>query len=82
MDAARIVGVQVAALVDSHARMHGARVRGVAVCGLDDAVALGIHVYAVLSLAHASPIADTIRRRYAREATPALVLDLTTTPAR
>jgi hypothetical protein len=82
VDAARIVGIEVAALVDSQPRLHGFRVRGVPVCGLDDAVALGIHVYAVLSLAHAAPIGDTIRRRYVREAAPALVLDLTTTPAR
>lgn len=82
VDAARIVGVDVVALVDSQTRLHGLRVRGVPVCSLDEAIALDVHVYAVLSLAHAGPITDTIRRRYVREAAQPLVLDLTTTPAR
>ncbi len=77
IDACRIVGVDLPALVDSQSGMHGLRVRGIDVCSLDAAVATGIHVYAVLSFAHASVIADAIERRYDDEASTALVFDLT-----
>jgi FMN phosphatase YigB (HAD superfamily) len=76
IDAARIMGVHVAALVDSNPRQHGLRLFGVDVVSLDDAVALGIHAYVVLSIAHADPIGAAIRHRYAREAMSALVLTL------
>jgi hypothetical protein len=37
-------------------------------------VALGVHRYVVLSIAHADPISNTIRQRYVRERMAALVL--------
>jgi hypothetical protein len=76
IDAARIMGVDVAALVDSNSAQHGLRLHGVDVVSLDEAVALSVHVYAVLSIAHADPIGNTIRHRYSREAMTALVLTL------
>jgi len=39
-------------------------------------VALGAHVYVVLSIAHADPISATVRHRYSREPMTALVLTL------
>lgn len=82
VDAARMIGIDITALVDSQPRLHGLCVRGIPVCSLDDAVTLGIHVYTVFSLAHATPISATIRHRYSREAASALILDLTTSLAR
>jgi predicted HAD superfamily hydrolase len=80
IDAARIMGVGVAALVDSDLRQHGLRRRGVDIISLDDGVALGVHTYVVLSVAHARPITDTIRARYHAEPVSAHILDLTQTP--
>ncbi len=79
IDAARILGVDVAALVDSDPKCHGLDVRGIAVCSLDAAVALDIHVYAVLSVAHIAPITETIRRRYRPEPVLPLILDFANT---
>jgi predicted HAD superfamily hydrolase len=76
IDAARIMGVEVAALVDSNPTQHGLRFHGLDVGSLDDAVELGVHVYVVLSVAHADPISATIRQRYSREPMTALVLTL------
>jgi FMN phosphatase YigB (HAD superfamily) len=76
IDAARIMGVEVTALVDSNRAQHGLRQAGIEVTSLDDAVARGVHVYVVLSVAHADPISNTIRQRYSCEPTAALVLTL------
>jgi len=76
IDAARIMGVDVAALVDSNRAQHGLRLHGVDVVSLDEAVALGVHVYVVLSIAHADPISNTIRHRYSSEPMTALALTL------
>ena len=76
IEAARIMGVGVAALVDSNSTQHGLRFNGVDIISLDDAVALDVHVYVVLSIAHADPIGNTIRQRYSREPMTALVLTL------
>jgi hypothetical protein len=76
IDAARIMGVEVAAVVDSNSTQHGLQLHGVDVVSLDDAVALGVHVYVVLSIAHADPISNTIRQRYHSEPLTALVLTL------
>lgn len=80
IDAARIMGIEVAALVDSNSAQHGTRLHGVDIVSLDDAVALDVHVYVVLSIAHADPISQTIRQRYSREPIKALALTLTPLP--
>jgi FMN phosphatase YigB (HAD superfamily) len=77
IDAARIMGVEVAALVDGNSALHGTRLHGVDIMSLDDAVARGVHVYVVLSIAHAEPISTTLKQRYSREPVKALVLTLT-----
>jgi hypothetical protein len=76
LDAAAIVGLEVTALVDSNPVVHGQRLHDIEVCSLDAAIALDVHVYAVLSIAHAAPITDTIRRRYGSEAVSPLILDI------
>jgi hypothetical protein len=76
IDAARIMGIEVAGLVDSNNAQHGLRLHGVDVMSLDEAVALDVHVYVVLSIAHADPIGTTIRHRYNSEPIRALVLTL------
>lgn len=77
IDAARALGLEVAALVDSHPRLHGLAVSGVPVTSLDDAVGLGIHAYVVLSVAHAAAITQLVRQRYESVSVAPLVLDLT-----
>jgi hypothetical protein len=47
---------------------------------LDAAVAMDVHVYVVLSIAHADPISNTIRHRYSCEPVKALVLTLNHLP--
>jgi FMN phosphatase YigB (HAD superfamily) len=79
IDAARIVGVEVAALVDSDPARHGLEVGGVRILSLDDAVAIDVHAFVVLSVAHAAPIADTIRRRYRGESLIPLIFEPGTT---
>jgi hypothetical protein len=81
IEAARIMGVDVAALVDSNSTQHGLRFNGVDIISLDEAVALDVHVYVVLSIAHADPISNTIRQRYSREQMTALVLTLNHLPS-
>ena len=81
IEAARIMGLEVAALVDSNSKQHGLQFNGVDITSLDDAVALDLHVYVVLSIAHADPISNTIRQRYSREPLTALVLTLTHLPS-
>jgi hypothetical protein len=76
IDIARIVGIDVVALVDSHPSQHGLWHRGLNVVSLDTAVGLGIHAYVVLSIAHAKPISDSIHARYGSEPHSPLVLDL------
>jgi predicted HAD superfamily hydrolase len=80
IDAARIMGVEVAALVDSNRAQHGLQLHGVDVVSLDGAVALDVHVYVVLSIAHADPISHSIRQRYHSEPMTALVLTLNHRP--
>lgn len=75
IEAATILGIQVVALVDSDARRHGTDVAGIPVLSLEAAVNLGIHTFAVLSIAHAAPIGDTIRRRYQQDSLVPLVFD-------
>ena len=81
IEAARIMGLEVAALVDSNSKQQGLQFNGVDVISLDEAVALNLHVYVVLSIAHADPISNTIRQRYSREPLTALVLTLTHLPS-
>jgi FMN phosphatase YigB (HAD superfamily) len=76
IDAARIMGVAVDVLVDSNPRVHRTQLRGVDIVDLDTAVTLGVHVYAVLSFAHARAIEDTIRHRYAAHDSAPLVLNI------
>ena len=77
LDAARALGLEVAALVDSHPRLHGLTLSGVPIVSLDEAVRMGVHAYVVLSVAHAAAIGQTVRHRYESESVAPLVLDLT-----
>jgi FlaA1/EpsC-like NDP-sugar epimerase len=82
MSAARMVGLDVVSLVDSNPATHGTTAAGVGVIGLDEAVALGVHAYVVLSVAHATAISNAIRTRYRSEPTLPLIFDVTTTLSR
>ena len=76
IDAAGLLGLHVAGLVDSNADRHGQSVRDVAILSLEAALGLGVHTYVVLSVAHVAPIGHTIRRRYGSEPVVPLVFDL------
>jgi hypothetical protein len=76
IDATRMMGVAISALVDSNPRLHGTRLQGVEICDLDSAITHGVHIYAVLSFAHAPVILQTIQRGYWSHAATPLILNV------
>jgi hypothetical protein len=76
--AAAIMGIEVAALVDSNRARHGHRVAGVEVRSLEATAAMDVPVYVVLSLGNAGPITDTIQQFYAARTVQPLIVHLST----
>jgi hypothetical protein len=65
MDALDRHGIRVALVEDRDATRWGGRLRGIAVCSLDEALAAGHRAFVIASLTYAAPMAARVRARCA-----------------